>query len=166
MISNLVPNETQMQCKWLGERVAAPDAKKAMNNVLRQKVAGNWGPNATFRFPTSGGTGGLWSALARTLPKEKVHYNMEVDKVDEDLKILTFKNGTAVKYGRLLTTMPLDVLVSKMRHPDSYSICKKLFHSGTNVVGIGLRGNVPSRVGNTCWVRRSRSLLTGSMLIT
>ena len=39
-------------------------------NILN-KTAGNWGPNATFRFPAHGGTGGIWKAAAKTLPKEK-----------------------------------------------------------------------------------------------
>ena len=149
-----------MQCKWLGERVSAPDAKKAMNNVLRNQVAGNWGPNATFRFPSRGGTGGLWTALAKTLPKRNMHYNMEVDKIDEDRKTVTFKDGYQIRYGKLCTTMPLDVLVSKMNHPDSYSITSKLFHSGTNVVGIGIRGSVPERLGDTCWVRHNLQMMS------
>lgn len=143
-----------MQCKWLGERVAAPDAKKSMTNVLRGAVSGNWGPNATFRYPSKGGTGGLWSAVARTLPKARMNYRKQVDKVDEDNKIITFADGTTVKYGRLLTTMPLDVLVSKLKHPADYSITKDLFHSSSHVVSIGIRGSVPAHVGNTCWVSR------------
>ena len=141
-----------MQCKWLGERVAGADAKKAMENVLRGKIAGNWGPNATFRYPSHGGTGGMWAAVARTLPQEKMHYQKEVDKVDEDRKIVTFKDGTAIKYGKLLTTMPLDVLVSKLKHPEEYSACKDLFHSGSHIVAVGIRGTVPTHVGDTCWV--------------
>lgn len=107
---------------------------------------------ATFRYPSKGGTGGLWSAVARTLPKARMNYRKQVDKVDEDLKIITFSDGTTVKYGKLLTTMPLDVLVSKLKHPGEYSITKDLFHSSSHVVSIGIRGSVPAHVGNTCWV--------------
>lgn len=49
-----------MNASWLGERVAAPDVKLLARNVILNKVAGNWGPNATFRFPAHGGTGGIW----------------------------------------------------------------------------------------------------------
>ena len=38
-----------MSCHWLGERVAAPDLGKVVSNVIHNKVAGNWGPNAVFR---------------------------------------------------------------------------------------------------------------------
>lgn len=30
-----------MQCSWLGERVAAPNLKSLVNNVIMNKVAGN-----------------------------------------------------------------------------------------------------------------------------
>lgn len=46
-----------MQCEWLGERVATVDIKVALKNVINKVEAGNWGPNATFKFPTWGGTG-------------------------------------------------------------------------------------------------------------
>src|SRR5271170_6790394 len=64
----------QMQCAWLGERVAAPDLKTVTKNVILQKTAGNWGPNATFRFPARDGTGGIWIAVANTLPKQKKRF--------------------------------------------------------------------------------------------
>ncbi len=54
-----------MQCKWLGERVAAPNLRIVIGNALARKEAGNWGPNATFRFPKKGGTGGIWTAKTR-----------------------------------------------------------------------------------------------------
>ena len=88
-----------------------------------------------------------------------MNYRKEVDKVDEDTKLITLTDGTTVKYGKLLTTMPLDVLVSKLKHPESYSLTKNLFHSSTHAVGIGIRGSVPAQVGNTCWVSRDSPFL-------
>ncbi len=69
---------TMMQCKWLGERVAAPSLKLVVSNTLNKKVAGNWGPNATFKFPARDGTGGIWKAVARTLPQDKLVFNKRV----------------------------------------------------------------------------------------
>lgn len=95
----LIVTCSRMQSEWLGERVAAPDAKKSMTNVLRGTVSGNWGPNATFRYPPKGGRGGLWSAVARTLPEARMNYRKHVDKVDEDNKIITFADGTTSNTG-------------------------------------------------------------------
>ena len=63
-----------MQCQWLGERVAAPDVKTVVRNVVLNKVAGNWGPNNTFRFPARDGTGGIWIAVSNTLPEKNKRY--------------------------------------------------------------------------------------------
>ncbi|KAF2184546.1 UDP-galactopyranose mutase [Zopfia rhizophila CBS 207.26] len=142
---------TKMQCQWLGERVAAPDVKKAVTNVLRNHTAGNWGPNATFRFPASGGTGGIWTAVAKTLPQRNLHFNQAVERIDEVQKVIHLADGSGVRYGSLITTMPLDRLVSQLTQKEQYSGCETLFHSATHVIGIGVRGFRPSRVGNTCW---------------
>src|SRR5579859_6054226 len=90
----------QMQCQWLGERVAAPDLKTVTRNVILQKTAGNWGPNATFRFPARGGTGGIWIAVAKTLPKHKTRFgkNSAVKKVDADNKTVTLADGSTIAY--------------------------------------------------------------------
>ena len=66
-----------MQAEWLGERVAAPDLKAVTKNVILNKTAGGWGPNATFRFPARDGTGGIWIAVSNTLPAEKKVYIVE-----------------------------------------------------------------------------------------
>lgn len=44
---------TEMQCEWLGERVATVDAKKVIENVLLDKPSEGWGPNAVFPSPRS-----------------------------------------------------------------------------------------------------------------
>ncbi len=59
-----------MQCEWLGERVATVDVTRAIANVIQGKEDAGWGPNAVFRFPLNGGTGAIWKAVSRLLPKE------------------------------------------------------------------------------------------------
>ena len=60
-----------MQCNWLGERVATVDVDRAISNVINNKEDAGWGPNAVFRFPTSGGTGAIWKGVAKMLPADK-----------------------------------------------------------------------------------------------
>jgi hypothetical protein len=48
---------TEMQCSWLGERVATANVARVVENVLRKREESSWGPNAVFRFPQQGGTG-------------------------------------------------------------------------------------------------------------
>jgi protoporphyrinogen oxidase len=143
-----------MQCQWLGERVAAPDVKLVTRNVILNKVAGGWGPNATFRFPARDGTGGIWIAVSNTLPEEKKRYGKkgEVTKVDAQKKIVTLKDGTTVGYSKLINTMAVDHLVEKMGNQELINLSKGLFYSSTHVIGVGIRGERPERIGDKCWV--------------
>ncbi|KAI9846713.1 MAG: hypothetical protein M1837_003769 [Sclerophora amabilis] len=145
---------TKMQCQWLGERVANPDLKTVTKNVILQKTAGNWGPNATFRFPAHGGTGGIWIALADTLPKEKTRFGEHgaVKKVDADNKTVVLKDGTSIGYDKLVTTMAVDSLVEHMGDQELIDLSKGLFYSSTHVVGVGIRGERPERIGDKCWL--------------
>ena len=143
-----------MQCAWLGERVAAPDLKNVTKNVILQKTAGNWGPNATFRFPAHGGTGNIWIAVANTLPKQKTRFgaNGKVKKVDAKAKKVLLDDGTTIAYEKLITTMAVDALAEHMGDNELIDLTKGLFYSSTHVIGVGIRGERPERIGDKCWV--------------
>lgn len=143
-----------MQCSWLGERVAAPDVKTVTKNVILNKTAGNWGPNATFRFPAKGGTGAIWIAVADTIKKENTRFGETgtVTKVDADNKTVSMKDGTTIKYNKLITTMQVDTLAEQIGDPELVSWTKELFYSSTHVIGVGIRGQRPERIGDKCWV--------------
>ena len=145
-----------MQCAWLGERVAAPDVKTCVRNVILNKTAGNWGPNATFRFPARDGTGGIWIAVANTLPEEKKIFGKqgEVSKVNAEAHIVTLKSGKTIGYKKLITTMAVDQLVEQMENNELITLSKGLFYSSTHVIGVGIRGERPERIGDKCWVSR------------
>ncbi|KFZ06849.1 hypothetical protein V501_07023 [Pseudogymnoascus sp. VKM F-4519 (FW-2642)] len=145
---------TKMQCQWLGERVAAPDLKTVTKNVILQKVAGNWGPNSTFRFPARGGTGAIWIGVAKTLPKEKTRFGSHgsVKKVDAAAKTVTMSNGSTIKYKRLISTMAVDQLVESIADERLIKMSKDLFYSSTHVIGVGIRGERPENIGDKCWL--------------
>ena len=150
---------TMMQCKWLGERVAAPNLKMVVSNTLNKKVAGNWGPNATFKFPARGGTGGIWKAVAKTLPQENLQFKKKVVKVNAEAHTAYLSDGSLIKYNHLVSTMGLDFLVNTMEGIDSglkqqlqKAVSDKLVYSSTHVIGIGIRGELPNRIGDKCWL--------------
>ena len=153
-----------MQCQWLGERVAAPDLKTVTKNVILQKTAGNWGPNATFRFPAHGGTGGIWIAVANTVPKEKTRFGEHgaVKQVDAESKRVILKDGTSIGYEKLVSTMGVDSLVEMMNEKELIGLSKGLYYSSTHVLGVGIRGERPERIGDKCWVSRLFDLDHGS----
>ncbi|WFD18490.1 hypothetical protein MCAP1_000694 [Malassezia caprae] len=150
---------TMMQCRWLGERVAAPNLKLVVSNTLNKKVAGNWGPNATFKFPARDGTGGIWKSVAKTLPQDKLQFNKKVTKVDAAAHTVQLSDGSSIQYKHLVSTMGLDYLVNTMEGIDGSlkaqmqkTVSDKLVYSSTHVIGIGIRGELPNRIGDKCWL--------------
>jgi protoporphyrinogen oxidase len=123
--------------------------------VVLNKTAGNWGPNATFRFPAEGGTGNIWIKVADTLPKKKTRFGKhgEVQLVDAENKRVLLGDGTTVNYQKLISTMSVDYLCEMMRgHDELTTLTKELFYSTTHVIGVGIRGERPERIGDKCWL--------------
>ncbi|KAM0719451.1 hypothetical protein Q7P37_005356 [Cladosporium fusiforme] len=145
---------TKMQCEWLGERVAAPNLKAVTKNVVLQKTAGNWGPNATFRFPAVGGTGNIWINVAKTLPDEKTRYGQHghVQYVDAEGHRVLLGDGTTINYKKMINTMAVDHLAEAMRDEECKKLSDGLFYSTTHVIGVGIRGVRPERIGDKCWL--------------
>jgi protoporphyrinogen oxidase len=146
-----------MQCQWLGERVAAPSLRTVVRNAVTKEPAPNWGPNATFRFPTHGGTGGIWTAVADMLPPKTMRMGEKaiVKSVDPAKKMVHFTTGKTVKYEHLVSTMALDGLLDRLDAPkETVEPLKKaaegLVFSSTIVLGVGVRGVRPDRIGDKC----------------
>lgn len=159
----------QMQCKWLGERVAAPDLKTVVANALAKKMAGNWGPNATFLFPARGGTGGIWKAVAAQLPSKRFRLRDggAVERIDAARKEVAMRDGRTLKYGSLVSTMAVDGMLERLEgaKEDEVKIesmrvaAKELVYSSTIVLGIGIRGVLPPRIGDKCRLADGGSLM-------
>ncbi|KAH9847065.1 UDP-galactopyranose mutase [Lenzites betulinus] len=145
---------TMMQWRWLGERVAVPDLKTVARNIIRRGTASEWGPNATFRFPARGGTGAIWSAVAGTLPRKNVRLGngSTVTRVDAAAHSVYLQNGSIIKYGKLVSTMPLDVLCHILGDEEVRDSSRSLRHCSTHVVGVGIRGERPVHIGDKCWL--------------
>jgi len=133
---------SEMSCGWIGERVARPDAAK--------RAA--WGPNRTFRYPNTGGSGEMWSRLARRLPSGRLHLQSEVVSIDTRRKRVQFAGGEERDYGALISTIPLDVLVARSDRRDLDQAAQGLVHSAVHVVGLGLRGQPPKHLEDKHWM--------------
>lgn len=143
-----------MQCSWLGERVAAPNVKLVTSNVIKGVAAGNWGPNATFRFPARDGTGGIWIAVAKTIPDDKKRFGKHgaIKAVNAERKEVLLEDGTIVAYKKFINTMNVDQLAERMGDDQLEEWCKELYYSSTHVIGVGIRGQRPERIGDKCWL--------------
>lgn len=157
-----VPLE-KMNTVWTGERVATVDLKRICSNIIHNKDDLGWGPNATFRFPKRGGTGGIWTSLAAKLPQDKftVGSQHRVVSVDADQKVVVFADGSTESYDVLISTMPFDDLLRITTGEKCFgdapktlwpSIADQMVYSATHVIGLGIKGAPPPHLHTKCWM--------------
>ncbi len=139
------PLET-MAHDWVSDRVAGVDAYEAVESVLEGRESSRWGPNDTFHYPVKG-TGFVYDRMAGRLPRENQLYGASVDGIDRENRVATLSTGDRVRYKFLVSTMPLDRLMSMVgMAPDA----ARLRHSSTNVILLGFEGESPN--GSKSWM--------------
>ena len=128
----------QMAAHWIAERISVIDYERALRNVRNGHDDVGWGPNNTFVFPAFGGTGEIYRRVAAKLPG-RIRYRQEVVEVDAHGHRVRVASGEEYGYGALLSTAPLDKLVSALRDcPDAIrEAALRLRHNGVLMVGVG-----------------------------
>lgn len=140
----------RMSASWIAERVAVVQPRSILELALAGRQDATWGPNASFRYPTHGGTGGMWERVADPL-RDRIRTNAPVVGIDPAAKRVTLAGGDTVGYRRLVTTMPLDLLCRITRGcPDSVrEAADGLTRNRGVMIGIGVERG---RVSDKNWV--------------
>lgn len=138
---------------WVGDRVAVADLSRVLHNLAERKDDPAWGPNNRFRFPARGGTGEIWRACARRLPRRHLRFGHPVVAVDVDRHVVATAAGETISYDELISTVPLRDLIrlSDQRQLDA-AAARGLLFSSSHVVGIGLAGTPPERLAEKSWI--------------
>jgi protoporphyrinogen oxidase len=140
-----------MNKEWIGERVAMVDIGRVLGNVILDRDDAGWGPNSTFKYPRHGGTGGLFERM-RPYVAGNLRLRAPVAGVDIARKEVLLQDGTREQYDLLLNTSPLDLLVGSMTGDIPEEVrcqASRLRHSGSYIVGVGIRQPSPSK---KCWM--------------
>lgn len=140
----------EMSKDWIAERVSVIDSARIERNITLQKDDVNWGPNNTFKFPKKGGTGAVFSGIAKQF-HDRILFSHQLAEVDLNNQKISFTNGKSENYDSLITTIPLDIFVSLCRNvPENLrEAARQLVHNSCLVVGIGVEGK---RNDSRCWM--------------
>ncbi|MCL5037524.1 MAG: FAD-dependent oxidoreductase [Chloroflexi bacterium] len=135
-----------MGYSWIAERVSMVDPKLLIKNMLYSKRDSSWGPNSRFVFSRIGGTGQIFVNLAKRAGEDKIKYNEEVTEIDVANKKVKCRSGREESYEYLITTIPLDRLISIMRPlPQGWEdFPSKFLHNRVTCFGLGIKGDCPS----------------------
>jgi len=150
----------QMNTSWMGERVSVIDLETVLKNIILEQDELGWGPNRTFAFPAHGGTGEVFRRLADRIGGGKsgrIRYNCAVTAIDAANKTLTTAEGESITYKHLLSTGPLDLLITNqlLSAPEAMrEAAARLKHNGVFVAGVGARGRAlhKGQADDRCWM--------------
>ncbi|MBU1248978.1 MAG: FAD-dependent oxidoreductase [Proteobacteria bacterium] len=140
-----------MAYDWIGERVSLVDLEMVLKNIVMERDDAGWGPNNTFLFPLHGGTGQIFTSLARRV-EDRIRYNEAVVQVDAQAKTVTTATGAQFEYETLLTTAPLDLFcASWLLNPAAELVegAGMLEHNSVWVGGVGVD---TTREDSRCWM--------------
>ncbi len=99
----------EMETSWLGGRVPLPDLAEMIEGALSPSPK-PMGPNARFGYPLRGGFQALMDAWLPHL-KGELRLNRRVVGVSPRRRTVTLSDGAELRYGRLVSTMPLPALI-------------------------------------------------------
>jgi protoporphyrinogen oxidase len=139
-----------MSKEWIAERVSVVDLERIERNIAQQRDDLSWGPNNTFMFPKQGGTGAIFNGIARRF-LDRIEFEHELVGVDTGCRVVRFSNGRVERYDMLITTAPLDHLVSLCEvAPDGVrEAARDLVHNSGLIVGLGIE---KQRSDPKCWM--------------
>jgi protoporphyrinogen oxidase len=149
---------TAMGTEWTGHRSGSSETNVPLidvDEVLADIEAGRdrpaWDDQTRIRYPGKGGTGAIWEAVLAALPTDRVHLGTGIERLSTADRTLTLTNGRRIRYGQVITSMPLDLLLKALAdRPDLTQRASELRPVRTTVVGVGLRGYPPDALAEMC----------------
>jgi UDP-galactopyranose mutase len=103
---------SEMETSWLGGRVPLPDLEEMIEGALSPSPK-PMGPNARFGYPLRGGFQALMEGWLPLL-KGELRLNTEIVDVSPSRHRVTLSDGSELAYERLISTMPLPVLIRQI----------------------------------------------------
>jgi protoporphyrinogen oxidase len=131
-----------ISAEWAAKVIPLPNRELVVGGALSDHQSQGVGYNASFSYPRSGGSGVIVDALAAdtTIP---IHTCAELVEIDPIAKICEFSDGTQIRYGALVNTIPLPVLLRRIRKADSniLQLAEGLRHNSVFYFAFGYRTN-------------------------
>ncbi len=99
---------------WTGRFVPKTNLEAVLKGAFEQKDTSNIGYNSQFFYPKTGGIQHLIKSLERaTKAKPRLHH--KVVEIDVKSKTITFANGATTRYESIISTLPLNELLTMVK---------------------------------------------------
>ncbi len=126
--------------------VADMDLSRILRNLITGKDDPGWTPETKVTYPSEGGSGAIWSAIAAAVPAEKMLLGTKIVSVSLKSKTAQLSTGETVAWEQMVSTMPLDVLLRSMPEEPALAIkASWLVKARSRLYGFGVKGAMPAR---------------------
>lgn len=113
----------KISASWTNRFVPDTFLQAIIQGAIAPPLKSVEGYNGTFLYPKNGGINYWINKLAEKI-SAPIKTNYCVESIDSKNKVVTFTNGDFEKYETLITTMPLDTLLSMTKEASSSSLKK------------------------------------------
>ncbi|MDD1705762.1 MAG: FAD-dependent oxidoreductase, partial [Methanoregulaceae archaeon] len=144
----------KMSYDWITDRVPVPEIEDVLQGALHPPVKKH-GPNQEFWYPVTGGIAALPRAFQRFIPPDRLWLNTTVTAIDGIRREVMLADGRHIRYGRLISTVPLPGLVCLLTEsvPSVVQKCARgLKFNTVHTVNIGLDGSALGPIESMHWI--------------
>jgi len=129
-----------LSTSWIGNRMRRAELGEILHGAFTSET-----PNTYYtkemRYPV---TGGYKAFIQPLIDDANIRLDHEVTGVDSAQKIVSFRNGNRTRYTRLVSTLPLPVIVQLLGDvpSDVAAAASKLKATSVDLVSVGFRTNL------------------------
>jgi protoporphyrinogen oxidase len=126
--------------------VADMQVGRTIGNLLRGHDDLGWTPDTRVTYPSKGGSGAIWSAVATAVPQGKMLLGVRILSISLRRKTALLSNGETVAWESMVSTMPLDTLLRLLEdEPELTAKASRFVRARSRLFGFGVRGRMPKR---------------------
>jgi len=137
----------EMTTEWLGKYVPKPNIDEILDGALRSNKQ-DWGYNSYFYYPKRGGIESLINGFLSHIEPDSIHLKKKVVRISLEKKTIFYDDGDCEQYEKLISTMPLNELVSIILEipSDLRNVAGKLRYNSVLNINLGIgRGDISDK---------------------
>lgn len=127
----------ELETKWVGNRMHTPDLDEVLRGAFEEQKE-NFYYTSYMKYPKKGG---FRSILNKCREGLDIRFNKEVIKINPQSKTISFKDGTEVKYSRLISSLPLPEITKMIDNipPEVVKAGENLMYTCGYMVSLGFK---------------------------
>ena len=152
-INRLSTSWVQLRSGGKNNNTPMIELDEILQSIIGHYDLPGWNSRDKFPYPKSGGCGKIMRRLGSKIPSSRISLKSVVTSISTSNRELTLKTGKTIKYGSLISTIPLPILLSLISdQPILHHLNKEIEFSGAHVIGIAYQGKLPQYLNSKNWL--------------